>query len=334
MIRPTPASTARAQLGGGLVVAVVADPGRVEAGPQRDGQLAAGADVEAEPLLGDPARDRRCTGTPCRRRRRRTPANASRKRAARRARKSASSRTYAGEPCSATSSRSVTPPTSSTPSSSLRAVERPQLRHQRVGVGGLRAARQGRAGARRRAPSRLRGRAPRLTSARGRRRRAGRGRWRARCGWRRPAAAGPRAGRSAPRRPSAAPGRCRRTGGSAPAVLLEVARHPVRLAQLGRGGDHPRELGERARAASPSFSCASSAGSKPSSRRAARGRGRRRCAGSRQPGVGVLHVEDRVVAGLLGPQVEVDVDGGVGGVAGQRVAARRPRRSPRPGRRA
>ena len=59
MIRPTPASTRAAQLVVGLVVAVVADPRRVEAGPQRDGELAGGADVEAEPLLGDPARDRR-----------------------------------------------------------------------------------------------------------------------------------------------------------------------------------------------------------------------------------------------------------------------------------
>ena len=44
-----------AQLGVRLVVAVVADPGRVEAGAQRDGQLAAGADIQAQPLLVDPA---------------------------------------------------------------------------------------------------------------------------------------------------------------------------------------------------------------------------------------------------------------------------------------
>jgi hypothetical protein len=47
------------EVGCGLVVAVVADPGRVEAGAQRDRQLARRAHVEAEPLLGDPARDRR-----------------------------------------------------------------------------------------------------------------------------------------------------------------------------------------------------------------------------------------------------------------------------------
>ena len=51
------------QLGDRLVVAVEADPGRVETGAQRDGQLAARADVEAEALLGDPARDRRCRGS-------------------------------------------------------------------------------------------------------------------------------------------------------------------------------------------------------------------------------------------------------------------------------
>ena len=48
-----------AQLPGGLVVAVVADPRRVEPGPQRDGQLTGRAHVEAQPLLRDPARDRR-----------------------------------------------------------------------------------------------------------------------------------------------------------------------------------------------------------------------------------------------------------------------------------
>ena len=48
-----------AQLGVRLVVAVVADPARVEAGAQGDGELARGAHVEAEALLGDPLRDRR-----------------------------------------------------------------------------------------------------------------------------------------------------------------------------------------------------------------------------------------------------------------------------------
>ena len=59
MIRPTPSSTARASSAEGLVVAVEADPLHREARPLRDGELAAGADVEAESLLGDPAGDRR-----------------------------------------------------------------------------------------------------------------------------------------------------------------------------------------------------------------------------------------------------------------------------------
>ena len=59
MIRPTPSSTARAQLGDGLVVAVEADAFHREAGALGDGQLAAGAHVEAQPLLGDPPGDRR-----------------------------------------------------------------------------------------------------------------------------------------------------------------------------------------------------------------------------------------------------------------------------------
>ena len=55
MIRPTPTSTARASSLSALVVAVEPDPARSEAGAQRHGQLAAGADVEVEPLLRDPA---------------------------------------------------------------------------------------------------------------------------------------------------------------------------------------------------------------------------------------------------------------------------------------
>ena len=47
------------ELGRGLVVAVVADPGRVEARAQGDGQLTGAAHVEAQSLVGDPARDRR-----------------------------------------------------------------------------------------------------------------------------------------------------------------------------------------------------------------------------------------------------------------------------------
>ncbi len=47
----------QAQFRLGLVVAVHADPRRVEAGAQRDGELAERADVEVQPLLGCPAGD-------------------------------------------------------------------------------------------------------------------------------------------------------------------------------------------------------------------------------------------------------------------------------------
>lgn len=46
-----------ADLGGGLVVAVEGDPGGRHPGVQRGGQLAAGADIEVEPLLVQPADD-------------------------------------------------------------------------------------------------------------------------------------------------------------------------------------------------------------------------------------------------------------------------------------
>ena len=79
MIRPTPASSARASSDDRLVVAVEADPLRRHPGGQRDGQLAAGADVEEQALLGDRSGRPPCTGTPCprsrRRRRRRPPRN-------------------------------------------------------------------------------------------------------------------------------------------------------------------------------------------------------------------------------------------------------------------
>ena len=58
MIRPTPAVSALAQLGDALVVAVQADPAQVDPGPLDHGQLAAGADVDAQPLLAHPAGDR------------------------------------------------------------------------------------------------------------------------------------------------------------------------------------------------------------------------------------------------------------------------------------
>ena len=55
MIRPTPTSTARSSSRSLLLLPWKPIRLGVEARTQRDGQLAAGADVEAEPLLGDPA---------------------------------------------------------------------------------------------------------------------------------------------------------------------------------------------------------------------------------------------------------------------------------------
>ena len=54
MTRPTPSSHGPLELAAGLVVAVEADALHREAGPLGDGQLAAGADVEVQALLGQP----------------------------------------------------------------------------------------------------------------------------------------------------------------------------------------------------------------------------------------------------------------------------------------
>ena len=70
MIRPTPASRASSSSVLALVVAVQPDRARVDPGPQGHGQLAPGADVDAEALLGDPAGDGRAAGRTCRRSRR------------------------------------------------------------------------------------------------------------------------------------------------------------------------------------------------------------------------------------------------------------------------
>ena len=56
-IRPTPASTARLDLLDRLVVAVQRDPLGGHPGGEGGGQLPAGADVEVEPLLVQPAHD-------------------------------------------------------------------------------------------------------------------------------------------------------------------------------------------------------------------------------------------------------------------------------------
>ena len=128
-----------------------------------------------------------CRGTPCPRSRRRTP----------RTRRGtpgpgpgsrASSRTYAGEPCSATRSARATPPTVSRPSTFWAVVDQ-RCRTSCVGVGRL--AQPGRPleGARCVRPAGFVGHA--VTSARARRRRAGRGRWRRPCASPRRARGGP-----------------------------------------------------------------------------------------------------------------------------------------------
>ena len=201
-IRPTPASTARASSAHGLVVAVEADPGRVEAGPQRDGQLAAGADVEAEPLLGDPAGDRgaeeRLAGVEDVVRRERVaegPGPGPEVGLVEDVRRGAVLGDQVGERHSRRRSARRRP--------CARSVD------QSCGTSALGSAGWRSQAGPRRAPGACAQPASwviAVTSARARRRRAGRGRWRARCGWPRPAPAGPGAGRSAPRRPSAAPG--------------------------------------------------------------------------------------------------------------------------------
>ena len=83
-IRPDAGGERPAQLGVRLVVAVQPDPLRRDPGPQRDGELPAGAHVEAQARRRRPSARPRCTGTPCPRSRRRPrcegPSNASRRR--------------------------------------------------------------------------------------------------------------------------------------------------------------------------------------------------------------------------------------------------------------
>ena len=139
-----------------------------------------------------------------------------------------------------------------------------------------------------------------VTSARAPRRRAARARWRARAGRVDERPAGPRWSRlRRPRRPAAAPGTRRRTCGRRGAVVLEVAGDPVRLAQLGRARDH-RGNSASARSRSPSRACDSSAGSKSRPAPATRPRSAALRRMRAQPRVGVLHVEDRVVARSAG----------------------------------
>ena len=229
-------------------------------GPQRDGELAAGADVEAEALLGHPAGDRRAeerlAGVEDVVRRR----TASRKASGTPARPGSRPRRGRRPGC-----RTRRPG---------RGTSTPPTRSAAVGLARASADHSGRTRALRSSGARSHD-GPRralgveraglvrahATSARAPRRRAGRGRWPARL---RVASSsqqpGPVQVGRAPRRPGAAPGSRRRTGGTRPASVLEVARDPVRLAQLGGLRDHARELAEHARAASPSVSWSAATG--------------------------------------------------------------------------
>ena len=295
------------ELAQALVVAVEADALHREARPLGDEQLAARADVEVQPLLGQPAHDGRAeeglAGVEDV-----VAANASLKARAR-ARKSASSRTYAGEPCS----RDQVGQRDSADAEHAVGLGG-GLRPEQLGTSSL-----GSLGSRSQAGPR---RAP---SACAQPDGCEVGTRHIRSGAETPSRRRPLA--STVRVATTSISRARLTGADRLVALrqhpagvvepvvdaggvLEVAGDPVRLAQLGRGRDDARELGERPqqlalllvrRAAS---GCDSRAA--PSPRSAAL---RIRPAGA---GVGVLHVVDRVVVGGLRPQVEVDVDGDVG----------------------
>ena len=72
MIRPTPSSTARVELGDGLVVAVEADPRRGEAGPLGDAPARRRSRRRGTGPPRRPSARPSCRGRPCRRRRRRS----------------------------------------------------------------------------------------------------------------------------------------------------------------------------------------------------------------------------------------------------------------------
>ena len=242
MIRPTPSSTARSSSRRRLVVAVEADPLHREAGPLGDEQLAAGADVEREPVLGQPARRRSCRGRPCRRSRRRSRRRRRGRRGPGRGSRPRPGRTPVSRARGPARAAALPRPTS-TPSA-LAAVCDQRCGDERVGVGRLTqpgGPAQGAVGVR---PAGRVGGGHDVTSARGRRPRAGTGRWRAPPGSRRRAEPGPVqvAGLlvAARQHPAAVVEAVVGAG-----QLLEVARDAVRLAQLGGGLDDPRELGER-----------------------------------------------------------------------------------------
>ena len=112
-----PGRQAQPELLDALVVAVQTDLTQIHPGPLHHRELAPGADVDAQTLLGHPAGDggaeERLAGVV-----HIQPLNASAKARAR-ARRSASSTTYAGVPTWSASSVTLIPATRSTPSSSL-----------------------------------------------------------------------------------------------------------------------------------------------------------------------------------------------------------------------
>ena len=135
MIRPTPAVRRLAELGDALVVAVQADPAQVHPGPLHHRQLAAGADVDAQTLLGHPAGHRgaeeglgRVVDVPAGERARRRPGPGPAG--------PASSTTYAGVPTWSAISVTLSPATVSTPSLVLARPRRSRAGQQRVDVGG------------------------------------------------------------------------------------------------------------------------------------------------------------------------------------------------------
>ena len=130
------------QLGGRLVVAVQRDPLGREAGPQRDGQLAAAAHVERRGPPRPPSGRSRCSGTPWPRSAPTSAPNAAANSAAR-PRKSSSSITNSGVPKRSASSRTSTPASSSAPSPAAGGVPRPDRGGQLVEPGGVERARAG-----------------------------------------------------------------------------------------------------------------------------------------------------------------------------------------------
>ena len=161
-MRPTPASTARVSSATDLLLPWKPIRAGSKPGAQGDAQLAAGADVEAQALLGDPARDRRAEE----RLARVVDVDAGEGVA------EGPGRGRGSRPRRATYSRGAElggevgdrHPADDQLAVDLVRGRRPERRDERVEVGGRGAARPARAGRRRRAPSRLRGCA-RLTSA-------------------------------------------------------------------------------------------------------------------------------------------------------------------------